>query len=263
MATRGWSLATLTLVVPLIARAQQAERLTPFHLEIDGFYHALTREYGSWRGGDIRLMYATPRATPFLFLSTQTRDEGSQQSAGIGSYITLNRWLYTIVGVSIAPDDDVVLYPRVRADASAYATVPGVRGLVASVGLTEIRYAGAAGGRIVSVGPMYYGGRGIYSGVLRLNTDRVSGAHSASGLVGGQYGTQGRYWVGGSVSLGKEAYAALSATPFDVRFTSAGASLFASAWVARHQGVTARYDLEHKRQAYHRHGVTLSYFIDF
>jgi YaiO family outer membrane protein len=254
-------------LAPLCAGAQTGggadARPTPFHLEVGAFYHALTRDYGSWRGADVRLMYATPKVTPFVFFSTQTRKEGTQQSGGVGSYVTLNRWLYAILGMSVAPNDDVVLYPKVRGDASLYANVPGVRGLLFSAGLTEIRFGGEAGGRIVSVGPMWYHGHGIYNGVLRVNTDRASGAHSASGLVGGQYGMQGRYWIGGNVGYGKEAYSVLSATPFDVRFTSASASLFASKWIAQHQGLTLRYEIEHKRHAYHRNGVTLSYFVDF
>src|SRR5262245_15506514 len=177
-------------VVPLCAGAQTdavpVSRPTPFHLEVGAFYQALTRDYGSWRGADVRLMYTTPRVSPFAFVSTQTRREGTQQSGGFGSYVTLNRWRYAIVGVSVAPDEDVVLYPHVRADASAYATVPGVEGLVFSAGLTEIRFADEAGGRIVSLGPMLYHGRGIYSGLIRLNNDRAGGARSASGFVAGQ-----------------------------------------------------------------------------
>lgn len=267
--------AVLALALPAIARAQSTTQPTvaasaapptprPFHLEVSGFYHALDNDYGPWRGVDLRLLYVTRRFTPFAFLSSQTRREGTQQNAGIGSYVTIAPGLYAILGVSAAPGSDVVLYPRVRADAMLAAAVPGVPGLLANAGLTEIRYDQAGqGGRIVSVGPTLYRGRGIYTGVVRFNTDRASGLHSHSYQVGGQWGAQGRYWVGGSVGAGNEAYQVLSVTPFDARFESRLASAFYQRWLAPAHGVTVRYDFERKLRTYQRHGFTVGYFVDF
>lgn len=247
----------LTGAPPLSAQAR------PFHAELSGFYHRLDGPYGSWRGADARLQYATPRLTPMLFASTQTRREGTQQSVGLGSYIVFNRRVYAIVGASGAPSGSAVLYPRLRLDASLLASVPRVPGLVATAGITEIDFEGEGGGRIWSLGSLYYRGRLIVTDVLRLNRDRVSGANSASGLVGVQYGAQGAYWVGGSVGGGTEAYQVLSATPFDVRFKSVGGSAFLQKWLRPGGGVQLRYEYEHKLTAYHRHGVSSGIFVDF
>lgn len=260
-------LIPIALLVARSAFAQERasdEASRPFHLEMDAFYQSLDAGFGAWRGVDVRLQYASPRATPFAFVSSQTRDEGSQVNVGAGSYITLTPWLYAIVGASTAPGDAVVLYPTLRADASLYANVPGVRGLVATGGLTTIRYPqSGSGGQIVSLGSMYYGGGGIYSGTVRLNTDRASGLHSRSYLAAGQWGRQGHYWIGANVGGGNEAYQVLSSSPFDAQFDSRSAAAFIQKWVTRAQGVTVRYDFEHKLRTYHRNGFTLGYFVDF
>jgi YaiO family outer membrane protein len=239
----------------------------PFHLEVGGFLQSLDRGYGTWRGGDARLQWSSPRITPFVFASTQTRDAGatpgSQQNFGGGSYLTLTSWLYTVVSVSAAPDRGIVLYPKLRTDASLVGVLPGIQGLRLSAGLTDIKYSAGAGGRIVSVGPFVYVGRGIYNAVARFNHDRASGANSRSVLVSGQYGTQGNYWVGGSLGGGNEAYQVLGATPFDARFDSRELSAFVQRWIARRQGFSLRYDFENKLRTYHRNGATLTYFVDF
>lgn len=264
---RRSALIPIALLVARAALAQERasdEATRPFHLEMDAFYQSLDAGYGAWRGVDVRLQYASPRATPFAFVSSQTRDEGTQVNAGVGSYVTLTPWLYAIVGASSAPDNGVVLYPTLRADASLYAAVPGVRGLVVTGGFTEIRYSqSGSGGRIASLGSMLYHGRGIYSGIVRFNTDRASGLHSRSYLATGQWGGQGRYWIGANVGGGNEAYQVLSASPFDARFESRSAAAFLQKWVTRSQGVTVRYDFEHKLRTYHRNGLTVGYFVDF
>jgi len=263
----------LLLVTGQVCSAQASDSLRaaprriPFHLEVGGFLQSLDRGYGTWRGGDVRLQWSSPRATPFIFASTQTRDAGAtpgtQRNFGLGSYVTLSPWLYAVLGASAAPDRGIVLYPRVRTDAALVGAVSGVRGLLFSAGLTDIRYAAGAGGRIASVGPFLYHGRGIYNAVVRFNRDRASGARSHSVLISGQYGTQGHYWVGGSLGGGNEAYQVLGATPFDARFESRGLSVFGQRWIARSQGLSLRYDFENKLHTYHRNGATLTYFVDF
>ena len=239
----------------------------PFRLEVGAFLQSLDNGYGTWRGGEARLMWTSPRVTPFAYAATQSRDipsgTTSQPSVGLGTYVTFTPGLSAIASASAAPRRDVELYPRSRLDAALIAAVPGVRGLLITGGITELRFAGDAGGRILSTGPILYVGHGIYSIVARFNHDRLSGANSKSFLAAGQYGTQGNYWIGGSLGGGNEAYQVLAATPFDARFESRGASAFLQKWVAHHQGFTLRYDFEHKLKTYHRNGVTASYFIEW
>ena len=237
---------------------------TPFHLEAGTFYYSLSRGYGHMRGENLRLFYTTPRATPILSISRQTHGDGSQIEFGLASYITISDRYYAIVGASHAPDRGTVLYPKTRFDAALLGKVPRVRGLVLSAGITEIHGATKnSGGTIYSVGSLYYRGRAISSAVVRFNRDRQSGAGSSSEQIGMQYGEQGRYWIGASVTHGTEAYQLVGEVPFDVRFEGVGASMFFQKWISRRHGFAFRYDYEHKYTAFVRAGGAITYFVDF
>jgi len=235
-----------------------------WHLQTSSFLSSADNGFGVWRGGDMRLLYSAKRASPFVSVGTQSRPGGRQEAFGVGSYIVLTPWMYSIVGVGIAPDRGTVLFPTVRSDASLMIAVPRAKGLLLSTGFTDLRYRDArAGGRIMSVGPMLYRGRGIYNASAFFNTDRASGARSSSWQAGGQWGTQGRFWVGGGVGSGNEAYRLLTATPFDARFRSQSASVFGSKWITRASGISLRLDYERKVDVFNRYAAGLTYFVDF
>lgn len=238
-------------------------RPTPFHLEVGAFYSLLSRGYSDWRGADMRLLYASHHATPFIGLSSQTRAEGTQKNVGAGSYIRINDRTYSIVAVSHAPDHGVVLYPRTRIDAAMFSGVPFVPGLVAFGGFTKVYGAQRSGGESFSVGSFYYRGHAIATASIGFNHDRLSGAGSHAQQAALQYGTQGSYWVGGSASHGTEAYEVVSGVPFEARFEGVGAAFFLQRWLARNRGVVLRYEFEHKYTAYVRHGFSLTSFFDF
>ncbi len=235
----------------------------PWHVELGGFYQKLDRGYGDWRGVNLKLQYSSRRFTPFFTFSSQTRREGTQQNYGLASYISLHRHAYAIVGASTSPGGGPVLYPQFRWDVQGLVDVVPIKGLVVAGGLTQIYYRGPAGGRIISAGSLYYRGRAILSGTVRFNKDNASGERSHLLMAGGQYGSQGSYWIGGSVSRGTEAYRVLSQDPFDARFESVGASVFLQKWLSPATGFAATYDFEHKLDTYHRNGLSLSYFFDF
>ena len=235
-----------------------------WHAQATLSYSEADNGYGAWRGYDMRLLYSGKSFSPFVNVGTQSRQNGSQTAVGVGSYINITPWMFSIVGVGIAPDNGVVLFPKLRSDASLFVAVPGVKGVLASVGVTDLRFTDPrTGGRIFSLGSIVYHGPGIYSAAVRLNADRASGAQSSSWQAGAQWGAQGKYWVGLGVSAGNEAYQVLSAVPFDARFRSQSAQLFASKWVTANSGIGLRYDYEHKIDVYHRNGLSLSYFVDF
>jgi len=250
-------------VSEVIAQRYGVDTVLRNRAEIGTFYHRLDNSYPDWRGVNLRVQHNSPRFSPFAFFSTQSREAGSQQNYGAGSYVVFSPHAYAILSLSGAPGTDPVIFPRLRADVLTLFNVPPVSGLVLQAGLTEVQFAGPARGRIVSAGSMYYRGHAILSGVVRFNTDRTSGARSRSTTVGGQYGTEGRVWVGGDVTTGNEAYRVFSESPFDARFSGTSASAFVQKWITRGHGLTARYDFENKHNAYHRNGLTLSYFVDF
>ena len=68
-----------------------------------------------------------------------------------------------------------------RFDAAGFLSIPQVKGLVVSAGLTEIRpYRHADGGRILSAGGIYYTRVGIFSGNVNFNESLPSGLRSTS-----------------------------------------------------------------------------------
>ncbi len=252
-----------TIIAAALSCAQLgAQSPPPFSVDVGGFYQALDNGYSDWRGIDLRLAYRGVRFSPFGGLSTQSRREGSQNNFGVGSYYTINKHAYAIAGFSTAFGGTTVLYPRFRWDASLFGDT-GLPGLVMGVGYTHVSFGPGSSGEIVSAGPILYHGPLILSGSLRLNHDGVGGANSGSGEIGGQYGAQGKQWIGGRFGAGKEAYQLLSATPFDVQFTDIGGSVFYQRWLTTNTAATVRVDYEHKLTAYHRRGVTLSYHVDF
>lgn len=237
---------------------------SPFYLELGKFHHSFSRGAGQRDGESMRLFYTTPRATPILSISRQTDGNDDQFEIGLSSYVTLSERFYAIVGVSHAPDSGTELFPKLRLDATLLGNVPRVRGLVLSAGITDIYGAqDDSGGTIYSIGSLYYRGRAISSGVVRFNRDRRSGAPSESFQIATQYGQQGRYWVGASLTHGTEAYQLGGAVPFDVRFEGTGASAFLQRWVTEKQGFAIRLEYEHKYGAYVRSGGAITYFVDF
>lgn len=246
------------------ARVIAPDRPASWHLTASGYYSSATNGFGVWTGQDVRLLYSGSKASPWVSMGSQQRPDGHQEVLGVGSYITLTKWAFAIVGMGTAPEGTAVLFPRLRSDASLFVAVPKLPGVLISSGITDLRYKDSrAGGRIVSVGPTVYRGRGIYNGAVFFNKDRASGARSHAWQAGGQWGTQGRFWIGGGIGAGNEAYRLLSATPFDARFQSRFASAFVSKWVTPRSGVSVRLDYENKVDVFQRRAIGLSYFVDF
>jgi YaiO family outer membrane protein len=246
--------------VRVVAPAKPAS----WHVLSTVYYSSADNGFGIWRGQDVRVLYSGTRVSPFLNLGSQSRPNGHQEAVGAGSYIVFTPWMFSIVGIGVAPDRGTVLFPKLRTDASLFVAVPGLKGVLMSAGMTDLRFTDArAGGRIFSLGPTIYHGRGIYSGAAYLNQDRASGARSHSWQAGGQWGAQGQYWIGGGIGSGNEAYRLLAATPFDARFRSQFASAFVSKWISKGTGVSVRLDVERKIDVFNRRAIGLTYFVDF
>jgi YaiO family outer membrane protein len=253
-------LVVVLLIFPLTgAPAQTGPR---FRAEFSPSYNSLNNNYGQWAGADFRLSYRSPRWSPSIGVSTQHRDEGSQQSVGLSSYIFVSDRFYGIVGFSTAPIGDVVLFPRLRMDVAGFMSFPALPGFVLNLGVTHVRFQNSDA-QMAGLGAILYRNPLILQGAVRLNRDGAGGDLSAAANFGGQYGAEGKRWVGAGVGAGREAYRMTAVTPFDVRFTSVGASVFLQQWLSKSAGLSMRYDLERKLSEYTRHGLTLGYFVDF
>lgn len=238
-------------------------RPTPWAVDITTSYSALDNNYGDWQGAGARVSYTSRRVSPFVDVGIQRRDAGSQASVGVGSYVTIDAHNYMIVGVASAPSGDVVLFPKLRYDVGLFTDTRVVPGLVWGAGFTQLSFGGGSTGTIISTGPIYYHNPLILSGSVRLNHDGVGGEYSSSGEVGGQYGAQGRQWVGGRIGYGHEAYEILYATPLSVHLTDMNASVFYQRWVTTKTALLGRVNYEHKLTAYQSWGFELGYRVEF
>lgn len=242
-----------------------AESKKNLHLEVGGNINWLNNDYGQWKAFDISLKYSgLKKFTPMVSLSRQTRKEGSQFVYGLGSYINVNSKFYMIAGISGAPvrDPDVILYPRLRLDLSGYVNAPIIDGLVLSAGITHLPKQNGAGGDIISVGGIYYG-KVIFTGSLNYNIAQPGSVTSLSGQGGFMYGTQGKYWIGGGIAMGRVAYQMVSKIPLDVRYKSRGAHLFYSRWLGKNWGINNRLDYQNQVGFYKLIGIKTSLFFDF
>lgn len=228
------------------------------------YYNAVDNGFGAWYGQDVRIQRVTRYTGAFVTAGTQTRPSGSQQVLALGTTLSVLPRLSVLASVSMAPDQGTVLFPRLRRDVGLNFTVPWMDGLLWNTVLTDVRYTDRRiGGTIVSGGPLYYRGLGIYMAQGFVNRDRASGALSGAFQVSAQRGIQGKYWMGGGVGGGNEAYRLLLDVPFDARFSSRSANLFATRWFTRNLGATARVDVERKTNVYWRRALTLSLFTEF
>jgi len=255
--------------IPAPSASSQATDLPPqsdkpsYYLEIGGFYHSLDNNYGTWRGGDIKLGFTgLPRFSPYFTFSSQTRSGGSQQNYGTYSYVTLGKGIYSVVGVSGAPEKKAILYPKVRMDVGLFVPVLP-KGLILSIGHTEFFMGDGGGGGIQSFGAIYYHGRLVLSGGGNVNRSRPGADYSSSGQAGFQFGSQGKYWIGAGMSGGKIAYQTLGLVPFDVRFDTVGTNVFYQQWLTGKFGVILHYDFQNQFEAFRRHGGSLSFFFEF
>jgi YaiO family outer membrane protein len=236
------------------------------HVEVGGFYNNTTNGVGTWQGGEFRASYGgLKHFAPFGSVSVQNHDGTNQPIYGGGTYINVNRWFYAVAGASGTPDQEtnIALFPHFRWDVAGMFKVPKIPGLILSTGLTEFYSKNGGGGRMATLGAIYYYKKVVLSGGISFNSARPGDIPSKSGQAGFMYGQRGKWYVGGGVSGGRVAYQLISMTPFDVRFNSVGTFFFVQRWVGRNWGFITRYDYQNLIDAYQRNSISGSVFFDF
>ena len=130
-------------------------------------------------------------------------------------------------------------------------------------GITYLDYGGIARGEIFSGGFIYYPKKMVIDGNLFINHNRPGGMVSAAGSVSAQYGREGKYWLGATLSGGHEAYRSIGVTPLDVNLNGYSAQVFFRKWITRHAGFVLSFDQQTKFSAYSRIGVVGKMFYEF
>ena len=240
----------------------------PYYIEFGGFENFVDNNYGHWSGATGRIMFrhlkprGLRRFTPIVSFATQTRPNGSQATFGLDSYINFNKWFYMIAGVGGSPPGSALLWPQFRIGATGLVTIPGVRGLVGTLGASQIRAGDGTYANIFSPGALYYRGHAIWSGYISFNQNYPGSIASKSGGVAVQYRAEKKYWIGAGMGGGRIAYQTIALVPLNVRFLSFGPNFFFQKWITPKWGVILKYDYQDELLAYQRHGVSASVFFE-
>lgn len=96
-----------------------------------------------------------------------------------------------------------------------------------------------------------------------MNRSQPGALYSSSGSLAAQYGQEGKYWFGATISGGHELYRYVGETPFDVKFNGYSFQVFYRKWVTRHAGIVTTLSYEDKLSAFQRIGATVNLFFDF
>ena len=234
-----------------------------FSLDIGGFTNFVNNNYGRWSGGEAKIMYRGSRFSPSFNYAYQRRPEGHQSTLGFDSYVNFNRWFYIAGGIGGAPEGTAVLYPQLRYGVTGFLIVPGGKGLVATLGASQVHGKDESYSRTLSAGALYYRGPAIVSGNISFNR-AYPGAHpSKSGAMAIQFGAQNKYWLGAGMSGGKIAYQTISLDPLNVRFLTYGPNIFFQKWITEKFGFTLKYDYQNQLEAFRRHGIAMNLFFEF
>jgi YaiO family outer membrane protein len=240
----------------------------PYYIEFGGFENFVDNNYGRWSGVNGRIMFRHLKAkglrhfTPIVSFATQTRPNGTQATFGLDSYINFNKWFYMIAGVGGSPPGSALLWPQFRFGATGLVTIPGVKGLVGTLGAAQIRAGDGSYGNVFSPGALYYRGHAIWSGYVSFNRNYPGSVASKSGGVAVQYGAEKKYWIGAGMGGGRIAYETIALHPLDVRFLSFGPNFFFQKWITPKWGLILKYDYQDELLAYQRHGISASVFFE-
>ncbi len=240
----------------------QKETQQPWLVEVGGFRSFLNNNYSAWTGVQAKVMYRSRLFSPIFGFAHQKRDYGYQDTIGVDSYIHVNRWFYAIAGGGKSLGGTAELFPRWRYGATGLFSIPKPKGLVATLGYSEIHGEPGTYGRVVSAGAMYYRGRAIVSGQISFNRTHPGAVDSKSGGMAVQYGAEKKYWIAVGFNGGRIAYELLTITPLPVEWMSFGPNVFYQKWLTDRMGIILRYDYQDQVHAFQRHGVSGSVFFE-
>jgi len=243
--------------------AAQAEGTGIVRAELGGSANFVNNGYGTWDGLTGRFTFLrAKRFTPSFGFVTQKRPNGSQSTYGVDSYIFVNKWFYVVGGVGGSPKGTAELFPTLQYGATGLITVPRLKGVVATLGESQIHSTKGAYGRVLTTGAMYYHGRTIWSGSLSFNRTYPGAVPSKSGTLAVQYGAEKKYWIGAGMSGGRVAYNSVSLTPLDVRSYSFGPTVFFQKWITQKWGFIVKYGHQNYLDFYQSNGGEAKLFFE-
>jgi YaiO family outer membrane protein len=246
--------------------AQTEPGMQATRIEFGGYQHWVNQGLGDWRGLNAELWLGRKsRFVSGFTFDSQTRPTGTQQNYAYTSFMHWTPSFYTSQSVSGAPQGSAIsiYFPKIRYDVRANWKLPPEKRVILGAGFTHFDFGGPVEGEIYNLGSIYYRGKLVISGDLFINQSRPGDLTSASGSVSLQYGTEGKSWLGLTVSGGRELYRIELSSPLDARLSSYTVDLFYRRWIFRNVGYVVSATYLDKLDAYRRGGVSARLFVDF
>jgi YaiO family outer membrane protein len=236
-------------------------------VELGGYENYVDNGYGNWRGADAQLWYrGNDFFIPAFFFESQTRPTGTQQNYAFFSYLNWTNSFYTTQSISGAPQEGgtaAIYFPKLRYDIKANWKLPPSHNFVLGVGFTDFDLGAPGHGQIFNLGGLWYHKKLVVEGNFYVNRSQPAALYSSSGSLAAQYGQEGKYWFGGTVSGGNELYRYVGEIPFNVHFNGYSFQVFYRKWVTRHAGIVTTFSYQNQMTAFQRVGAVVNLFYDF
>lgn len=256
----------LLLASPALAGEGSDYVQPPVRVEIGGSASDVTTPYGNWYSEYFQVwLRSNSFFIPAFTVESQGRPGGTQMNYAFFSYTNWTKSFYTTEGFSYAPGGGgtAVYYPGNREDVKAFWKITPGKRVVLSGGFTRFDFGAPGRGQIYNAGAIYYRGHVVVEGNLFINRNQPRNLVSASGALSAQYGREGRYWFGATVSGGQQLYNFNGNAPTDISLFSYSMEGFYRKWITRHMGYKVSFHYLKMLDTYNQTGGATSLFFDF
>lgn len=247
-------LATSVPIAP--ARAQSGAGSS--WVEAGGFYHHVSNDFGSWKGGYARAVLSSARNVWYVDARAQEAFRDSGVYGSLANVHVFSDRFYTQVGLGGGTGDYVL--PDLRADASLNIKLGPSRTLVATLGGTWVESKDVFRDKAVFGSLSWYQSEVILVEIGgRLNWSEPNTVGSARGVASLTLGRMGTAVVTLRGSAGTEGYQLTGAPETLQKFRSQEASVSWRQWITGRIGTVVGGEWYHN-PSYTRAGFTAGVF---
>jgi YaiO family outer membrane protein len=251
-------LRSIILALALFAAPAASQQRAAGWLQADGFYHAVTNDFGDWKGVGLRAVVPSSQANIWygeLVAQEAFHDRGIWASAGNRRFFGP----YTFTFASLGGGTGDYYLPDLRADVSVGHSWLEKRNLVTILGATYVNskdiYEDFA---VLGSVAAYFPGVTAEAG-LRINWSWPDAVQTARAFGAVTLGRERRRLVILRAGAGQEGYQLTGDVETQRKFSSFEASIGWREWLKGHTGVLAGLEV-YDNPFYTRTGVTLGVF---
>lgn len=255
---RDWVAGMVALLVSATAAAQSPPALRGGMIELSGFAHRVTNDFGNWRGGRIRAVVPSGATVVYLEAVAQSafRDDGQYGSAALQHGFG-EAW---IGFVAVGGGTGEFFWPELRVDASLARKLLPSRRLVMTVGGTWVRSKEVYRDRAATASvAAYLGSTAVLEVGGRFNWSTPGDVTSQRGHLALTLGRPGQRYLVLRGAAGSEAYQLTGSGATEQQFNSTEASVSWREWLGRRFGIVVGGEW-YDNPFYTRTGVQLGLF---